>query len=524
MKFIRFSAVLTAILLALLLLAACTGGDDPADTTAATTAPAVTEAPTAEPTEEATTAPETLPESTQPETEPETTAPETQPVTEPETTQSETQAETEPETAAPVELTADELKALLSAAMEKDMENSSTTIQAAMNGEIYSDMSTSQIGEDFVVETRSEGFIERIVAVGDKVYYFASVSDGVSETVMRYVMTPTAEEREELFGYYNGGSSPVGGENEWLIEELVNSTFSGVKYADGTVEMSCTDVSNSLVEDLFGEYIEGAALSFDFILDGEGRMTLMRFTITLSAEATGSEAMTVYSEIVVNYTPDPITAPDDAASYAETTYDELFGVQLPEPDFDEATSVGLPLDGDNYTIGGEEPAHDPMEQYVFLCMYAHCYEDKTFTLYGNVMEDEEGNLILSLGEDMEFPIYFDGAVEPTVGSYVKVTAVYTKTVDMGDYADFDCFTMMVTACEVLGEAVGPNGGKLMYITASSLNVRTSSDTSTSDNIIGTYSKGDLVEVFEQDEKGWYRVVYNGQDAYISNNYVSETKP
>ena len=83
---------------------------------------------------------------------------------------------------------------------------------------------------------------------------------------------------------------------------------------------------------------------------------------------------------------------------------------------------------------------------------------------------------------------------------------------------------MATSCEVLGEAKGPNGGRLMYITASSLNVRTSSDTSSSANILGQLSHGDMVEVFEQDEKGWYRIEFNGQKAYISNKYVSETRP
>jgi uncharacterized protein YgiM (DUF1202 family) len=34
----------------------------------------------------------------------------------------------------------------------------------------------------------------------------------------------------------------------------------------------------------------------------------------------------------------------------------------------------------------------------------------------------------------------------------------------------------------------------------------------------------MVEVFEQDAKGWYRIEFNGQKAYISNKYVSETKP
>ena len=123
-----------------------------------------------------------------------------------------------------------------------------------------------------------------------------------------------------------------------------------------------------------------------------------------------------------------------------------------------------------------------------------------------------------------FSPYFDGVSAPVPGSYVKVTATFTQTVDLGDYVDFDCFTMMATACETLGEAKGPNGGKLMFITASSLNVRTSSDTSTSDNILGQLSHGDMVEVFEQDAKGWYRIEFNGQTAYISNKYVSETKP
>ena len=46
----------------------------------------------------------------------------------------------------------------------------------------------------------------------------------------------------------------------------------------------------------------------------------------------------------------------------------------------------------------------------------------------------------------------------------------------------------------------------------------------SDNVIGTYSKGDLVEVFEQDGNGWYRVVYNGRNGYVNGKYLSETRP
>ena len=95
---------------------------------------------------------------------------------------------------------------------------------------------------------------------------------------------------------------------------------------------------------------------------------------------------------------------------------------------------------------------------------------------------------------------------------------------MGEGLDHTAYVMAVSACEVLEVAKGPSGGKLMYVTSAGLNVRTSSDVSVSDNVIGTYSKGDLVEVFEQDGNGWYRVVYNGRNGYVNGKYLSETRP
>jgi hypothetical protein len=277
-----------------------------------------------------------------------------------------------------------------------------------------------------------------------------------------------------------------------------------------------------------GEAMEGAALAFDFTLDAEGRMTFMRFTVTVPAELTGGEAMTVSSETTVDYNPAAITAPADAADYAEATYDDLFGFQLPELDPEEAAAMGFPVDGDNYTVGGENAAADTTEQFFFLYMFAPYYEGKTFTVYGNVIEDENGNLAVSVGEDLNFAVYFGGVSEPALGSYVKLTATFEKTVDMGDYADFTCFTMMATACETLGEAKGPNGGKLMFITASALNVRSEPDSS-KENKVGLLYSGDMVEVLETglgDNSNWCKITFDCDAgyAYISMSYISETKP
>ena len=491
MKHIRLLALIVAVLmLSVTLLASCDKKPAGNDTTAAdTTADTPTEAPTEAPTD----APETTPD-------------------------------TEAETTPPADLTADELKTLLAAALAMETGDATVSIKTTMNGAALSQQVMTRKGEDFLAENSAEGASERVLTVGDTAYYFMSVSDGTNKTELRYVLKVTSEEKEELAALYLGEGASVSVDDAELTEGLLNSTLSGKRYADGRVELTCSGLDSSLTEILLGEAMEGAALTFDFTLDAEGRMTFMRFTVTLSAELTGGEAMTISSETTVDYNPAAITAPADAADYAEATYDELFGFQLPEIDPEEATAMGLPVDGDNYTVGGEGATVSAEEQFFFLYMFAPYYEGKTFTVYGNVTEDEAGNLVVSVGEDLYFAVYFDGVSAPASGSYVKITATFEKTVDMGDYVDFDCFTMMVTACETLGEAVGPNGGKLMFITASSLNVRTSSDTSTSDNILGQLSHGDMVEVFEQDAKGWYRIEFNGQKAYISNKYVSETRP
>lgn len=232
----------------------------------------------------------------------------------------------------------------------------------------------------------------------------------------------------------------------------------------------------------------------------------------------GTEATTVADTAAV---PDTDTDTDAVTDRPEETTE----FEPPVADPTEAAAIGLPLDADSYALGEEGSTADTAAQYAYLVTYAHAYADKSFTLWGNLSEDEHGNTLLSLGEGLDLTVYYDGTVtEPVIGSYVKITATWTQLIDRGEYVDFGCFTMVVTASETLGEAVGPNGGRYMFVTATALNVRTSSDISSSDNILGQLSYGDMVEVFEQDEKGWYRITFKGQTAYISNKYVSETKP
>ena len=497
MKHIKgLSLILCLLVLLTAVLASCDSKDPAADTTASQT-DAPTEAPK-NPTDET-------------------------------PTEAPTEAPTDAETDPPAELTADELKTLLSAALAKDTENTAVTIKATMDGEPYVNQTVVQMGNDFAMIMDAMGMKTTLTVLGEKAYYFISIDDGESVTELRYVLTPTAEERTELLETMISEGASTGLEDDDVAKGLLNSTMTGKKYADGTVELSCTELDPALVTILMGEPMEGAVLSFDFTLDTEGRMSFMRFTIDLPAELTGGEGVTVTTETVVDYTPDAITAPADADQYAPATYDDLFGITLPEADPELAAALGLALDGNNYTVGAKDSAVDLSEQYMFLYVHAHYYGDKTFTLYGNITENEQGDLVFSLGEDMDIPLYFDGVSSPARGSYVKLTATYTQTVDMGEYMDFDCFTMMVTACEVLGEAQGPNGGKIMFITASSLNVRSSPDSSVGDNKVGLLYEGDEVEVLETglgSNGNWCKIIFDCDAgyAYISMTYVSDQKP
>ena len=435
--------------------------------------------------------------------------------------QTEPDTEAEEQTAPPVTLTAEEAKALLSAALGKGVEQGGVTLRTDKNGEVCSQKSFLQNGQDFSVELWGDGVTEGITVVGDRAYYILLMPKEFPPVENRFVMSLTDRDREALYARYAAEVSlPVMDDGE-LIQGILSGNLEGVRHSDGSVELTCRGLDGRLGEHLFDMTLEGAELRFDFVLDMEVRVTLLRGTVSYPAgEGEGSHA-SVSTEMIVNYAPSLITLPANAADYTPTTYDQVFGVQPPEADPEAAASAGMPLDREHYTLIGGNYLYDPTEQYSFLTQYPHCYAGKTFTLYGILTKDHEGQAVLSLGSGMEFVLSFEGISSPVEGSYVKLTATYRKTAE-GE--SFLAYAMRVTFCEVLGEAKGPNGGKLLYVTSAGLNIRTSSDASSSDNVIGTYSKGDLVEVFEQDGDGWYRVVYNGQNGYVNGKYLSETKP
>ena len=502
MKKIRYFAGLAGVLLLLLtvlLLSTCRRDrdavrDDPTDTGGSSATDAVTQADIGSSPEE------TIPHH-------ETAEPN-------ETSQAESQ-----EPAVPIPLTPQEAKALLSAALEKGPGQAAVTLRLYKNGELFAAESFVRLGEDFCVEIHRDGGTRRITAVGDRAYYSLARPKDFPPVDQRLVMTLDSREREELWEAYIEERGKTLLEDPALVEALLNCTLTGVRHKDGMVALTCTGLDGGLVEEAFGVTMQGTDLAFDLGLDPQVRVTYLEGRVSLSAGE--EQGATATLEMRVDHNPEPISLPADAAAYLPTTYDEVFGVRLPEADPQAAAAAGMPLDRDGYTLMGGNYLYDPSTQYAFTTAYPHSYAGKSFTLYGVIMKDGEGQTRLSLGSHMEFALSFHGVAAPVAGAYVRLTAVYEKA---GEGVDHTCYVMRVSTCEVLKEADGPNGGKLMYVTSAALNVRSSADTSAAGNIIGSLVKGDLVEVFEQDANGWYRVDYNGQTGYVSGRYLSQTCP
>ncbi len=509
--------LVAALLAALVMLVACQGASDPSGETQdaiGTSAPTETVADTTAQSED------TASEETS------ASIVETDAVTEP--------VSSEPVTEAPASEPLSEEEALevfmntLLATEAETAYNVSMDMSISMMGMNLGSQKMSSIvnGDDCIFMEESDGMTVTATLLGNTVYMAEVFGEDKNYVVF------TVDETQRAWVMSRFSSDSTGADMEFTADSFTGIT--GTKAHDGTVTLSATGLS----EEIMAAFMENMAelpvemamelKACTLTVNPQGLLSGISFDLELSGEMEEEGVSMNFSASIIltvtaSYDNVVVAAPENAAEYAQTTFESYY---MLIPDSGEAAAVGLPLDQNSYTIGAEGSTAIPDEQFMMLALYPHAYEGKTFTIYGVVGEDEElGVPVICAGEYGTFYFYCpDGVSAPVFGDSVKITATFENTVDKGYDSDYLCYTMMVSKCEVLAHGIGPNGGRIMFITASSLNVRTSSDTSTSDNILGTLSKGDAVEVFDQDAKGWWRIEFNGQTAYISNNYVSETRP
>ncbi len=496
--------IAVALLLALVTLASCNSSDDPLEETqgsVGTSSPADTSA------------------------QPEETL-----LAESDTSASQTEADTQAPTSEPI---SDEeaLAAFANAIIATEAEGNYKTsmdMNISMMGMDLGSQKLTQVknGEDAMFSQEGDGTIVTATILGNTVY----MSTVDLEAKDYAVFTVDATQRTWIMSRFVSDSSDA--DMEFTADSFAGLT--GTKAQDGTVTLTATALS----EEIMAAFMESMAevpvemkpelKDCTLTINPQGLIAGISFDLTLAGAIEEEGVAMDFSAsiklaISASYENVSVTAPQNAADYVQTSFESYFMMM---PDSEDAAIGGLPLDQSSYIIGAEGSTVTPDEQFMLLALYPRAYEGKTFTIYGIVGEDEElGTPVINAGEYGTFYFYCpDGVSAPAFGDTVKITATFENTVDRGYDSDYLCYTMMVSKCEVTAHGVGPNGGRIMFITASSLNVRTSSDTSSSDNILGTLSHGDAVEVFDQDAKGWWRIEFNGQTAYISNKYVSETRP
>ncbi len=428
----------------------------------------------------------------------------------------------------PNAITSADAKSLLSAAIEADQSitDGSATIKLLTNGETLSHQTFSQNGSDFRLVFSSAGMTEALTVVGNTAYYVSSYDDGEFTSDIAYRIPLTDEEKQELYTM-TAGENSLTTDDQSMTAGLLSSTWNGTRLQDGSVVLTSVEISPELTGLLLDETTADSDLTFEITLSPEGTMTSMRFTWILSDDLTGGEEIAVSTEMSVDYTLPTIQAPANDDAYMEATYGEMFGNVLPDIDPEEAAFAGLPLGGNNYVIGGSESIYDVETQYGFFCNYDGYYIDKTFTLYGILRIDEEGEAYLSVGEGMEFWLIYPDSLPiqayPANGTYVKVTATYTGYMNYG---------MVVSEIGATEQPAPSTQGTVMYVTAYSLNVRSTPDSSVgSDNIIsgGGLHLGDTVTVLETGfgaEGNWCKILYDCNEgyAYVSMKYLSETPP
>ena len=170
-----------------LALSSCNQSKNPSDETVGDTTAADTQTvttPSAPETDDADTTTE-VPDK-------DTTASDTTPSTDP--AESETDEPTDVR-----QLTAEEAKALLAAAIEadKDQTDGSATIRTLINGEVVSTDTHLVKGEDFVYSGVGEGSIETVIVVGNTAYYLYAYDDGEFSDEVAFVVPALTDKQKE---------------------------------------------------------------------------------------------------------------------------------------------------------------------------------------------------------------------------------------------------------------------------------------------------------------------------------------
>ncbi|MBQ9780121.1 MAG: SH3 domain-containing protein [Clostridia bacterium] len=433
-----------------------------------------------------------------------------------------TEKETEPPETEPAPLTEAEAKALLTAAFNaseaKTAYANTVTAKMTMEGTALMDMVIRETvsGNDLMLEAEFGEFKSAFTFVGNNVY--------ISEDDGKYAVTLTDEQRTEALEIVRLSSLSEATDTSFLSSADVFVGLSGEKQADGSTLLTATDLNDETKILMSGdESMVVTIKTCKLTVNADGLLTglVLAYNLTLP-ETDFSAAMSMDAEIAQTTVYDGVTvsAPADADTYVQESYEAVFEGTVPLNSLMAAAK--MPLDSESYTIGDAESGADPQAQMDLLMQFPHLYADKSFTIRGTVVEEDD-LLYFALGDGYLMLDYGEDVLGPLVGDVITVNAKFEKVLN-GEDTDFFSYCFYFESYEIVERAKGPNGGTYMFVDVnSSLNVRPA-PTTAGNSPITSLLRGEIVEVLEIVD-GWAKIVFEDAEsgyAYVSAQYLSES--
>ena len=504
----RFHCKALTLLLAGLLaagtLAACN------DTQTAETNPADTVAEDTQPSADTESSEETPAETETQEPTEETTAPE--------------EETTAPEASEPTDLDATAAQALLSealtaAAAKTNYESTKHQIlgyDSTTLTDITVSYATAADGKNHRITTNVMGTESSYLLIGDTVYVTMPVSTGSG----KYTLALTEDQKQSLL---SGAVSEEAVDFSKILSAEAFIGLSGIQQVDGSATLTATDLSDAAKTALGAEEgLEVALSSCTLEMNTDGLITKLAISYTLTMQETDFTAaftMNGSASVVTSYETVSLSVPEDAADYAEESYAAVFEGSVPLDSMMQAAQ--MLLTEDNYVIGDTASGANIEAQASLLAQFPHLYAGKNFTVSATVSADDFARYIEIGGVRvaLECP---QNLLGPVAGDVITVNAAFTYG-RADNELDLAAYSFVFDSYELIERPAGPNGGTYMFVTASSLNVRTQPTTS-GNTPIGALSYGSVVEVLAVLD-GWAKIVFPEADlgyAYVSTQYLTES--
>lgn len=373
-------------------------------------------------------------------------------------------------------------------------------------------------GESHKISVLLAGIETTYTFMGNTLYY----STGGHGFFTKYAVTLTEDRKQQLLDTGISAESP---DLSVIMSPEAFLQLSGERQSDGSVVLTATDVSDEVKQAMGGaENMTVTVTSCALTVNAQGLISSLELSYSITIPETDySAGMSMAYAITQTsvYEDVDVAAPSDADQYTVESYEAVFERSVPLNSQLEAAK--MPLDGDGFVINTLEGSEEEITaQAGLLTEFPHLYADKSFTITATVGLLDDFPCIV-IGDAQIFLDYPQEVLGPLEDDVIKIDVKFEK-IGSGEEIDLSHYVFYMESYEIIERPQGPNGGIFMFVDVnSSLNVRPA-PTTAGNSPIGSFLRGEVVEVLEITD-GWAKIVYAESEsgyAYVSAQYLSES--